>query len=85
MNVLKTVIVAPMSSKDFDFVFRPKIKFEKKDGLVLLGQIRTVDKTRLVKNLEMYIKKYHLLFQKCLYKCLNVNYLTHTFKTNTRG
>ena len=51
MNVLKTVIVAPMTSKGFDFVFRPKIKFEKKDGLVLLDQIRTVDKTRLVKKL----------------------------------
>ena len=30
---------------------RKIIKFEKKDGLVLLDQIRTVDKTRLVKKL----------------------------------
>ncbi|MDF1877622.1 type II toxin-antitoxin system PemK/MazF family toxin [Sulfurimonas sp. SAG-AH-194-L11] len=51
MNVLKTVIVAPMTSKGFEFIFRPKIKFEKKDGLVLLDQIRTVDKTRLTKKL----------------------------------
>jgi len=51
MNVLKTVIVAPMTSKGFDFVFRPKIKFKNKNGLVLLDQIRTVDKTRLVKKL----------------------------------
>ena len=51
MNVLKTVIIAPMTSKGFDFIFRPKIKFEKKDGLVLLDQIRTVDKTSLVKKL----------------------------------
>lgn len=51
MNVLKTVIIAPMTSKGFDFVFRPKIKFENKDGLVLLDQIRTVDKARLVKKL----------------------------------
>ena len=51
MNALKTVIIAPMTSKGFDFIFRPKIKFEKKDGLVLLDQIRTVDKTRLVKKL----------------------------------
>ncbi len=57
MNVLKTVIVAPMTSKGFDFVFRPKIKFEKKDGLVLLDQIRTVDKTRLVKKLGIVDKK----------------------------
>jgi len=51
MNILKTVIVAPMTSKGFDFIFRPKIKFEKKNGLVLLDQIRTVDKTRLTKKL----------------------------------
>jgi len=57
MNVLKTVIVAPMTSKGFDFVFRPKIKFEKKDGLVLLDQIRTVDKTRLIKKLGTVNKK----------------------------
>ena len=57
MNVLKTVIVAPMTSKGFDFVFRPEIKFEKKEGLVLLDQIRTVDKTRLVKRLGTVGKK----------------------------
>ena len=57
MNVLKTVIVASMTSKGFDFVFRPKIKFEKKDGLVLLDQIRTVDKTRLVKKIGDVDKK----------------------------
>jgi mRNA interferase MazF len=51
MSVLKTVIIAPMTSKGFDFIFRPKIQFEKKDGLVLLDQIRAVDKTRLVKKL----------------------------------
>ncbi len=57
MNLLKTVIVAPMTSKGFDFIFRPKIKFEKKEGLVLLDQIRTVDKTRLVKRLGTADKK----------------------------
>jgi mRNA interferase MazF len=51
LNVLKTVIIAPMTSKGFDFIFRPKIKFENKNGLVLLDQIRTVDKTRLVKKI----------------------------------
>jgi len=49
MNVLKTVIVAPMTSKGFDFIFRPKIKFKNKNGLVLLDQLRAVDKSRIVK------------------------------------
>jgi len=66
MNVFKTVIVAPMTSKGFDFIFRPKIKFENKDGLVLLDQIRTVDKTRLVKKLGDVDKKTSLEISKML-------------------
>lgn len=57
MNVLKTVIVAPMTSKGFDFVFRPKINFDNKDGLVVLDQIRTVDKARLVKKIGIISAK----------------------------
>ena len=51
MNVLNTVIVAPLTSKGFGFIFRPKINFDGKDGLVLLDQIRTIDKIRVVKKL----------------------------------
>lgn len=51
MNMLKTVIIAPMTSKGFDFIFRPTINFQEKNGLVLLDQIRTVDKSRLVKKI----------------------------------
>ncbi len=56
MNVLKTVIIAPMTSKGFNFIFRPKIKFEDKNGLVLLDQIRAVDKTRIVKKIGIVEK-----------------------------
>ena len=51
MKTLKTVIVAPMTSKGFSFIFRPEINFESKDGLVVLDQIRTVDKIRIVKKI----------------------------------
>ena len=51
MNRLKTVIIAPLTSQGFDFVFRPKITFQNKKGLVLLDQIRAVDKSRLVKKI----------------------------------
>ena len=51
MNILNTVIIAPLTSKGFDFIFRPKIVFQNKEGLVLLDQIRAVDKKRLVKKL----------------------------------
>jgi len=51
MNMLKTVIIAPMTSQGFEFIFRPKIAFEKKEGLILLDQIRTVDKQRILKKI----------------------------------
>jgi mRNA interferase MazF len=51
MNMLKTVIIAPLTSKGFDFIFRPKINLQEKDGLILLDQIRAVDKSRLIKKI----------------------------------
>jgi len=51
LNLLKTVIIAPLTSKGFDFIFRPKIVFDDKEGLVLLDQIRAIDKSRIVKKI----------------------------------
>lgn len=51
MSALSTVLVAPMTTKGFDFPCRIKCKFKTKSGLILLDQIRAVDKTRLIKNL----------------------------------
>ncbi|ANB75463.1 type II toxin-antitoxin system PemK/MazF family toxin [Paraburkholderia phytofirmans] len=46
---LRTVIVAPMSTAGRAAPFRVPLTFLRKKGLILLDQIRTVDKTRLVK------------------------------------
>ncbi len=51
INILRTVIIALLTSKGFNFIFRPKIKFQNKEGMVLLDQIRTVDKKRLIKKI----------------------------------
>jgi len=51
MTALSTVLVAPMTTKGFDFPCRVTCKFKGKNGLILLDQIRAVDKTRLVKKL----------------------------------
>jgi len=51
LEALSTVLVAPMTTKGFEFPFRIKCNFKGKDGLVLLDQIRAVDKIRLVKKL----------------------------------
>ena len=31
MNILKTIIIAPMTSKGFDFIFRPDMNFQEKN------------------------------------------------------
>ncbi len=51
MQGLKTIIIAPMTSKGFDFLFRINIEFQDKKGVVLLDQIRAVDKTRIIKKI----------------------------------
>ncbi len=48
---IQTVIVAPMTTKGKKYPTRVECKFERKQGRVALDQIRTVDKTRLVKKL----------------------------------
>ena len=51
MSALSTVLVAPMTTKGFEFPCRIKCKFKNKNGLILLDQVRAVDKTRFVKKL----------------------------------
>lgn len=46
---LRTVIIAPMTSKGFAAPFRVEVVHAGTTGLVLLDQLRSVDKTRLVK------------------------------------
>jgi mRNA interferase MazF len=48
---IRTVIVAPMTTKGRAYPTRVECRFEGKDGQVVLDQIRTVDKVRLVKKL----------------------------------
>jgi len=48
---LRTVIVAPMTTKGRSYPSRVPCRFEGKDGQVVLDQARTVDKARLVKRL----------------------------------
>jgi len=49
MNVLRTVIIAPMTTGGIDFPTRIKIVFQNKKGQIALDQIRAVDKLRLIK------------------------------------
>lgn len=48
---LRTVIVAPLTSKRTAASFRPQVTMAGSTGLVLLDQIRTVDRSRLVERM----------------------------------
>jgi mRNA interferase MazF len=50
-DAIATVIVAPMTTKGHDYPTRVNCQFEGKSGQVVLDQIRTVDKIRLVRKL----------------------------------
>ena len=48
---IDTVIVAPMTIRGRSYPTRVPVRFKGKSGQVVLDQIRTVDKSRLVKRL----------------------------------
>ena len=50
-DYMRTVIIAPMTTKGKSASFRVPITHDGKKGLILLDQIRTIDKARLVKRL----------------------------------
>ncbi len=51
LAALKTVIVAPMTSQGFDFPSRISCEFAEKQALILLDQMRAVDKDRLLEKM----------------------------------
>jgi len=50
-KTIGTVIIAPMTTKSHDYPTRVEVVFQEKRGWIVLDQIRTVDKTRLLKRL----------------------------------
>jgi mRNA interferase MazF len=48
---IRTVMVAPMTTAGKDYPTRVKCQFKKKKGQIVLDQVRTIDKTRLIKKL----------------------------------
>ena len=48
---IKTLIVAPMTSKIRNYPTRIPVVFESKEGTIALDQIRTIDKSRIIRNL----------------------------------
>ncbi len=48
---IETVIVAPMTTRSRPYPTRVSVRFKGKSGQIVLDQIRTVDKSRLIKRL----------------------------------
>jgi len=48
---LRTVLAAPMTTGSREAGFRVPVRFQGKDGLILLDQVRSLDKTRLIRRL----------------------------------
>ncbi len=48
---LRTIVIAPMTTKSHDYPTRIKVKHEGKTGWVVMDQIRTIDKQRIIRKL----------------------------------
>ena len=48
---LRTVVIAPMTTSSKNYPTRVEIKHDNKIGWVVLDQVRTIDKQRIIKNL----------------------------------
>ena len=49
---LQTVVVAPMTSQSKRYPTRVEVNHNDKDGWIVIDQIRTIDKTRIIKVLD---------------------------------
>jgi len=54
---ISTVIIAPMTTKSHSFPTRIELEFNKKIGWIVLDQIRTIDKSRLIKKMGKIEKR----------------------------
>jgi mRNA interferase MazF len=52
-NHLRTVVIAPMTSTSRKYPTRVKIKHNNQEGWVVIDQIRTIDKVRIVKTFDL--------------------------------
>ena len=50
-STIGTVIIAPMTTKSHNYPTRVPLTFQEKNGWIVLDQIRTIDKKRIIKKL----------------------------------
>ena len=59
---LRTIVVAPMTTNLKNYPTRIKVKHNGKNGMVAIDQIRTIDKSRIIKKFDQLTKSE---IQKC--------------------
>ena len=54
---LRTVVIAPMTTKSHQYPTRVKVKHNNQQGWIIMDQIRTIDKSRIIKSLGILSSK----------------------------
>lgn len=54
---LRTIIIAPITSKSKDYMTRVKFELEGNDNWIAIDQLRTIDLTRIIKTIGELDKK----------------------------
>ena len=63
---ISTIIIAPLTSTKRSYPTRVNCKVQSKEGQIVLDQIRTVDKRRLIKKIDSINKRTQLKIQQVL-------------------
>ena len=63
---LRTITIAPMTTKSRNYPTRVKVKHNKQVGWVVVDQIRTIDKSRIIKNLGTLSEKEIILCKQII-------------------
>jgi mRNA interferase MazF len=55
-NHLRTIVIAPMTSKSKKYPTRVKINHNNQEGWIVIDQLRTIDKIRIVKTFDSLLE-----------------------------
>ena len=67
---LQTIIIAPMTSQTKNYPTRIEVKHQNKKGWIVVDQIRTIDKQRIIKKLDILSEKEILLVKNVIKETL---------------
>lgn len=67
---ISTAIIAPLTTKSHEYPTRIPIQFKGKKGLIVLDQMRTIDKSRIIRRLGKFdmpvIKRIKMIIKEML-------------------